>query len=98
MNVEADFRRRGNADYHQRAAGCEHLQPLVDAGRIAVTLEDQVQPLGLVAGDDLEVDFASGTATDRGETFRFSPLGSVPQSLVVAGGIENQVRERLNLG
>ncbi len=51
----------------------------------------------IIPGDELEVDFASGSATYRGEVFRFSPLGSVPQSLVVAGGIENQVRERLNL-
>jgi len=54
--------------------------------------------LTIIPGDELEVDFACGTAAYRGETFRFSPLGSVPQSLVVAGGIENQVRERLNLG
>ncbi len=45
----------------------------------------------------LEVDFSSGSATVRGKDFRFLPLGSVPQSLVVAGGIENLVRERLGL-
>lgn len=54
--------------------------------------------LTIIPGDELEIDFASGTASYRGESFRFSPLGSVPQSLVVAGGIENQVRERLGLG
>jgi hypothetical protein len=35
--------------------------------------------------------------TYLGETFRFPPLGSVPQALVVVGGIENQVRARLKL-
>jgi len=65
----------------------EHHSEAVEAGELTI-----------IPGDDLEVDFASGTATYRGETLRFSPLGSVPQSLVVAGGIENQVRERLNLG
>jgi len=65
----------------------EHHSEAVEAGDLTI-----------IPGDDLEVDFASGTATYRGESFRFSPLGLVPQSLVVAGGIENQVRERLNLG
>jgi homoaconitate hydratase len=51
----------------------------------------------IVPGDDLEIDFASGIITLRGKTFRFPPLGSVPQALVVAGGVENQVRQRLGL-
>ncbi len=37
-------------------------------------------------------------STYRGATFRFPPLGVVPQSLVVAGGVENQVRRQLGLG
>ena len=49
----------------------------------------------IIPGDEIEVDFASGIVTFRGSTFRFPPLGSVPQSLVVAGGVENQVRQRL---
>jgi len=53
--------------------------------------------LTIVPGDLLQIDFASGSATVRGENFHFPPLGSVPQSLVVAGGIENLVRERLGL-
>ncbi len=53
--------------------------------------------LTIVPGDLLEIDFSNGTARVRGEDFRFPPLGKVPQSLVVAGGIENLVRERLGL-
>ena len=34
----------------------------------------------------------------RGEKFRFPPLGSVPQSLVIAEGVENLVAKRLGLG
>ncbi|MEE9270725.1 MAG: homoaconitase [Candidatus Krumholzibacteria bacterium] len=52
----------------------------------------------IIPGDVLDIDFSRGTATYRGEAFRFPPLGSVPQSLVVAGGIENLVRERLAAG
>jgi hypothetical protein len=52
----------------------------------------------LIPGDELLVDFASGVITWRGESFRFPPLGEVPQGLVVAGGVENQVRQRLSSG
>jgi homoaconitate hydratase len=53
--------------------------------------------LTMIPGDDLEIDFARSAVTYLGETFRFPPLGSVPQALVVVGGIENQVRARLKL-
>jgi homoaconitate hydratase len=49
----------------------------------------------IVPGDLIEVDFAGGTIALRGTTFRFPALGSVPQSLVVAGGIENLVQKKL---
>jgi homoaconitate hydratase len=51
----------------------------------------------IIPGDLVQIDFASGTITLRGEVFRFPPLGAVPQALVVAGGVENQVRQRLGL-
>ncbi len=51
----------------------------------------------VIPGDEVEVDFSSGTITFRANTFRFPPLGSVPQALVVDGGVENQVRKRLGL-
>jgi len=51
----------------------------------------------VVPGDTLEVDFSRGTVVFRQTTFRFPALGEVPQSLVVDGGVENQVRKRLAL-
>ncbi|MGB9106496.1 MAG: aconitase family protein, partial [Terriglobales bacterium] len=51
----------------------------------------------IIPGDEIEVDFTSGVVTWRGEQFRFPPLGSVPQSLVVAGGVEKLVADRLGL-
>jgi homoaconitate hydratase len=51
----------------------------------------------VIPGDDVEIDFRSGKIRFRRNTFRFPPLGPVPQSLVVAGGIENQVRQQLGL-
>jgi homoaconitate hydratase len=51
----------------------------------------------IVPGDELEVDFAASAVTYGVETFRFPPLSAVPQALVVAGGVENQVRQQLGL-
>ena len=51
----------------------------------------------IVPGDDVLIDFRSGEITYRGEKFRFSPLGTVPQSLVIAGGVENLVAKKLGL-
>lgn len=51
----------------------------------------------VIPGDALEVDFRSGAILYRGESFRFPPLGTVPQSLVIAGGVENLVRRKLGL-
>jgi len=51
--------------------------------------------LTVIPGDEIEIDFTSSRVTYRGEEFGFPALGSVPQSLVVAGGIENLVREKL---
>jgi homoaconitate hydratase len=51
----------------------------------------------VIPGEEVEVDFSLGTITWRGEQFRFPPLGTVPQSLVIAGGVENLVRQRLGL-
>ena len=52
----------------------------------------------VIPGDDVTLDFTSGTLLYRGERFAFPALGSVPQSLVVAGGIENLVRRSLAEG
>lgn len=48
-----------------------------------------------IPGDEIEVDFTTGTLTYRNKHFSFPALGSVPQSLIVAGGIENLVRSKL---
>jgi homoaconitate hydratase len=51
----------------------------------------------IIPGDEIEIDFTTGVVTWRGDEFRFPPLGSVPQSLVVAGGVESLVSKRLGL-
>ncbi len=51
----------------------------------------------VIPGDEIDVDFQKGKITLRQVAFRFPPLGTVPQALVVAGGVENQVRRQLGL-
>ena len=48
-----------------------------------------------ISGDEIEVDFTTGTLTYQSKRFNFPALGSVPQSLIVAGGVENLVRSKL---
>ncbi len=50
-----------------------------------------------IPGDEIAIDFTSGVITWRGERFTFPALGSVPQSLVIAGGVEKLVSARLGL-
>jgi hypothetical protein len=51
----------------------------------------------IVPGDEIDIDFTSSTISWRGEKFTFPALGSVPQSLVIAGGVENLVARRLGV-
>jgi homoaconitate hydratase len=52
----------------------------------------------VIPGDQIDIDFTSSTIRWRGEQFTFPALGSVPQSLVIAGGVENLVAKRLGAG
>ena len=52
----------------------------------------------IIPGDVIAIDFAASTIRYGGEMFAFPALGSVPQSLVIAGGIENLVRRKLGNG
>jgi homoaconitate hydratase len=49
----------------------------------------------VIPGDEIDIDFTSSTILWRGEKFTFPALGSVPQALVIAGGVENLVAKRL---
>ncbi len=51
----------------------------------------------IIPGDEIDIDFTSSTISWRGEKFTFPALGSVPQSLVIAGGVEILVAKRLGV-
>jgi homoaconitate hydratase len=75
--------------------------PCVQSAALVTRIKEQLageDGKTVIPGDELLVDFSSGAITWRGESFRFPPLGVVPQGLVVAGGVENQVRQKLAAG
>ncbi len=76
---------------------CVECPALVERLRELFRAQIQGGSKTLRPGDDVDLDFTTGTAAYRGERFHFPPLGSVPQSLVVAQGVENLVAKRLGL-
>ena len=65
--------------------------------RLRVRFADAVarKEKSIIPGDEIEVNFAASTISYGGEVFTFPALGSVPQSLVIAGGVENLVKKKL---
>jgi homoaconitate hydratase len=51
----------------------------------------------IIPGIEVAIDFTTGTITCLDEKFRFPAMGTVPQSLVVAGGVEKLVARKLGL-
>jgi homoaconitate hydratase len=76
---------------------CIECPELVSKLKRQLDKEVESGVLTLIPGEALDIDFARGTVRFRDDLFRFRPLGSVPQALVVAGGIENLVRKKLGL-
>jgi homoaconitate hydratase len=77
---------------------CIEVPELVKRLRSQFAKEIGAQEKTIIPGDGIDIDFTSGVITWRGEKFAFPPLGSVPQSLVIAQGVENLVAKRLGLG
>ena len=77
---------------------CIEVPELVKRLRTQFAKEIGAQEKTIIPGDEIDIDFTSGVIAWRGEKFAFPPLGSVPQSLVIAQGVENLVAKRLGLG
>jgi homoaconitate hydratase len=76
---------------------CIACPELLDRLRVRFATEIDTGRKAIIPGDEIDVDFRSGSVTCAGETFHFPPLGEVPQALVVAGGVENQVKQQLGI-
>ena len=49
-----------------------------------------------IVGDDFTIDFTTATIHLGDNTFTFAPLGPIPQEIIVAGGAEAVVAQKLN--
>jgi homoaconitate hydratase len=76
---------------------CIEVPALVKKLREHFASEVAAKEKTIIAGDSIAVDFTTCSLMWRDHSFAFPPLGSVPQSLVVAGGAENVVARRLGL-
>ncbi len=63
------------------------------AGRFARERDEREKTI--ISGENISVDFANCTLSFAGKTYAFPAMGAVPQSLVIAGGIEKLVAKRL---
>ena len=77
---------------------CVEVPELVKRLREQFATQIGAKEKTLIPGDEIDIDFTSSMITWRGEKFPFPALGSVPQSLVIAEGVENLVAKRLGLG
>jgi homoaconitate hydratase len=76
---------------------CVEVPELVKHLRDQFAKEIEAREKTIIPGDAIDIDFTSSVITWRGENFAFPALGSVPQSLVIADGVENLVAKRLGL-
>lgn len=76
---------------------CIEVPELVKRLREQFAAEIGAKEKTIIPGDAVEIDFTSSSLDWRGERFVFPSLGTVPQSLVIAGGAENVVARKLGL-
>jgi homoaconitate hydratase len=98
MVIAASFSQTYLRNAYNNGFLCVEVPELVKRLREQFAKEVAAKEKTIIPGDAIEVDFTSGTIHWRGENFAFAALGSVPQSLVIAGGVENLVAKRLGLG
>ena len=76
---------------------CIEVPELIKRLREQFALEIGAKEKTIIPGEKLDIDFTGSTVTWRSERFVFPPFGAVPQSLVIAGGAENVVTQKLGL-
>jgi homoaconitate hydratase len=76
---------------------CVDLPELVKRLREQFATEIAAKEKTIIPGEEVEIDFTCCTIAWRGENLSFPPLGTVPQSLVIAGGAEYLVAQKLGL-
>ncbi|MCK4658881.1 MAG: homoaconitase [Phycisphaerae bacterium] len=67
---------------------------LVDELAVALKSRAGAGELTIPTSDQAQIDFAGSAIEYGGKSYVFQALGRVPQELIVAGGVENLVRQR----
>jgi homoaconitate hydratase len=98
MVIAASFSQTYLRNAYNNGFLCVEVPELVKRLREQFANEIAAKEKTIIPGDEITVDFTSGQISWRGETFAFPALGSVPQSLVIADGVENLVARKLGLG
>jgi len=97
MVIAASFSQTYLRNAYNNGFLCVEVPELVKRLRQQFAKEIAAKEKTLIPGDEIDIDFTSGVIHWRGEKFPFPALGSVPQSLVIAHGVENLVAKRLGL-
>lgn len=74
---------------------CIEVPELVKRLREQFANEISAKQKTIISGQGVDIDFTSGVIEWKGKKFVFPALGTVPQSLVIAQGVENLVAKRL---
>jgi homoaconitate hydratase len=74
---------------------CVEVPDLVKRLRQQFASEISRKEKTIIPGDEIDIDFRSSVIIWRGDKFPFPALGSVPQSLVIAGGVEKLVASKV---
>ena len=98
MVIAASFSQTYLRNAYNNGFLCVEVPELVKRLREQFAKEIAGKEKTIIPGDEITVDFTSGQIEWRGEKFAFPALGSVPQSLVIADGVENLVARKLGLG
>jgi homoaconitate hydratase len=93
--IAADYSRTFLRNAFNNGLPCIGCAGLVDL--LAEAFGDEIASGArfLIPGDEVDVDFVGSTITYRSDRLRFTPIGAVPQELVVCGGIEGKLRREL---
>ena len=97
MVIAASFSQTYLRNAFNNGFACIECPALVGRLRELLAADIAAGAKTVAPGDAIDVDFETATIAFRGETFRFPALGPVPQALVIAGGVENQVRATVGL-
>ncbi|MBN1213095.1 MAG: homoaconitase [candidate division Zixibacteria bacterium] len=72
--------------------------PAIEAPQLVSELKEKFgdNKLTVKTGFEAELDFSRAVLTVDGKEYKFSPMGAAAQELIIVGGLENWVKERID--